>query len=552
MQRKDLWYKDAIIYTLDVESFYDSDGDGVGDFKGLTEKLPYIAGLGMTTIWLLPFYATPNKDNGYDVSDYYQVDPRLGTLGDFVEFTHLAAEYGIRIIIDLVINHTSIDHPWFQQAVKDRDSKYFDYYVWSDEKPKNIHEGMVFPGYQDSIWTYEKKVDAWYLHRFYEHQPDLNMANPQVVEEIRRVMGFWLKLGVSGFRIDAAPFVIEMLGIEHEGSTQTANYEYLRQMHDFLSWRRGDAVMLAEANIEMKEVKNYVGDGDKLQMLFHFMLNQHLFLALAQESAKPIIKVMQMPSEIPQSCQWVNFLRVHDELDLGRLSKKEREFVFEQFGPEEDMQLYGRGIRRRLAPMLENDRKKLELANSLLLTLPGTPVIRYGQEIGMGDDLSLPERDSVRTPMQWSKAKNGGFSTADRRRLVSPVINEGQFGYKNVNVEDQQRDDNSLLNWMEKAVRVRRHSPEFGYGTWSLIETGDDCVLAHRCDWEGKAVIAVHNLGGEPTEVHLKEQEGRNESWMDLIGDHRYQIVNGDPKRIELDSYGYRWFRVRREDEQQD
>jgi maltose alpha-D-glucosyltransferase / alpha-amylase len=545
MQRKDLWYKDAIIYTLDVETYFDSDGDGIGDFKGLTEKLPYIAGLGVTAIWLLPFYSTPNKDNGYDISDYYQVDPRLGTLGDFVEFTHHATEYGIRVIVDLVINHTSIEHPWFQQAIKDPESKYYDYYVWSDEKPKNITEGVVFPGVQETIWTYVKKVDAWYLHRFYEHQADLNMANPQVVEEIRRIMGFWLKLGVSGFRIDAAPFVIEMLGIEHEGSAKDADYEYLQKMRSFLSWRRGDAMMLAEANITMDKVKYYVGDGDKLQMLFHFMLNQNLFLALAQESAKPLIKGIQMPPELPETAQWANFLRVHDELDLGRLSKKDQEFVFDKFAPEENMRLYDRGIRRRLAPMLENNRRKIELANSLLLTLPGTPIIRYGQEIGMGDDLSLPERNSVRTPMQWSRTKNGGFSSADTKKLARPVIDKGEFGYKNVNVEDQQRDDDSLLNWIEKAIRVRRKCPEFGYGQWTLIETGDDCVFAHRCEWEGKSVIAVHNMSSEPTEVHLKSEEGRNESWMDLIGDRRYQVVDGDPKRVELESYGYRWFRVK-------
>ncbi len=545
MQRKDLWYKDAIIYTLDVETFYDSNGDGIGDFKGLTEKLPYIVGLGATVIWLLPFYTTPNKDNGYDISDYYQVDPRLGTLGDFVEFTHQASEYGIRVIVDLVINHTSIDHPWFRQAVSDPDSKYYDYYVWSDEKPKNMHEGMVFPGVQDAIWTYEKKVDAWYLHRFYEHQPDLNMMNPEVVEEVRRIMGFWLQLGVSGFRIDAAPFVIEMLGIEHEGSTEEANYEYIRQMRSFLSWRRGDAVMLAEANIEMDKVDDYVGNGDKLQMMFHFMLNQNLFLALAKESAEPLITGLNAPPEVPDTVQWVNFLRVHDELDLGRLGKKDQQFVFDKFAPDEDMIVYDRGIRRRLGPMLENDRRRIELANSLLLTLPGTPIIRYGDEIGMGDDLSLPERNSVRTPMQWSNEKNGGFSTAPRRKLARPVIYKGEYGYRKVNVEDQQRDADSLLNWFERAVLERRKCPEFGYGTWTLLKTGDDRVLAHRCDWEGKSVIAVHNLSSEPTEIRLKSEEGRNETWLDLIGDHQYEIVDGDPKRVALDGYGYRWFRVK-------
>jgi maltose alpha-D-glucosyltransferase / alpha-amylase len=362
--------------------------------------------LGVTCVWLLPFYRSPDRDNGYDVSDYYSVDPALGSLGDFVEFMHLAGERGLRVIVDLVINHTSRDHPWFQSAREDPDSPYRDFYVWSKTKPDDAHEGMIFPGVQDSIWTYDRKAGEYYLHRFYHHQPDLNVANPRVREEIERVMGFWLALGVSGFRVDAAPFVFEMKGVDR--SDVGDPLDFLDDFRNFLSWRRGDAIMLAEANIPPDEMLDYFAQG-RLQMGFNFLLNQHIFLALARHDSRPLIEGLLTPPPLPEEGQWVTFLRNHDELDLGRLTESQRQDTFAAFAPQPKMQLYERGIRRRLAPMLGGDERRLKMAYSLMLSLPGTPVINYGEEIGMGDDLALPERDSVRTPMQWSADDNAGF-----------------------------------------------------------------------------------------------------------------------------------------------
>ncbi|NLX08127.1 MAG: trehalose synthase [Chloroflexi bacterium] len=545
MRHRELWYKDAIIYSLDVETFQDSNGDGVGDFEGLIRRLDYLAALNVTCIWLLPFFPSPNRDNGYDVTDYYGVDPRLGSLGDFVEFVHQAHNNGMRVMIDLVVNHTSIDHPWFQAAREGPSSPFYDYYVWSKEKPEDAHEDVVFPGVQESIWTYDRKAKAYYLHHFYDHQPDLNIANQAVRDEIRKIMAFWLKLGVSGFRVDAAPFLIGLRGLDEIVPDNTDPYVYLREFRDFLSWRRGDAIMLAEANVTMDKIPEYFGDGDRLHMLFNFMVNQHLFLALACEEAGPLIEGLRLPPEIPTSGQWANFLRNHDELDLGRLSDEQRAFVFEQFAPQKNMQLYDRGLRRRLAPMLGNDRRRLELANSLLLTLPGTPVLRYGQEIGMGENLELNERDSVRTPMQWSDDPNAGFSIADRSDLFRPVIDEGEYGYQQVNVMKQRRDPDSLLNWTHKALLVRRQCPEFGYGDWYLLEADHPAVLVHRCEWGGGVVVAVHNLSSEKVSTRLDLSDySDDERWLGLFSDHAYDELDGSGAAIELAGYGYRWFRI--------
>ena len=544
MKRRDQWYKNAVIYCLDVETYMDGNGDGIGDFKGLMMRLDQLAALGITCIWLLPFFGTPNRDNGYDVSDYYSVDERLGTLGDFVEFMVRAEQYGIRVIIDLVVNHTSIDHPWFQAAREDPDSPYYDYYIWSKEKPEDAEKGVVFPGVQDSTWTYDRKVKQYYFHRFYDHQPDVNIANPAVREEIYRIMGFWLRLGVSGFRIDAAPFLIELKG-EGESPSEDA-HQILRDMRDFLSWRQGDAILLAEANVEQELLPAYFGDGDKLQMLFHFILMQNIYLALARGNAEPIIRALKETPPIPESGQWAIFLRNHDELTLDKLTDSEREEVYAAFGPEPEMQIYDRGIRRRLAPMLKNDRRCLEMVHSLLMTLPGTPVLWYGQEIGMGDDLSQEERNSVRTPMQWSDGKNGGFSSAPREALVRPVISKGEFSYKKVNFAVQDRDPDSLLSWMEKAIRVRKEYPEFGYGAWELIDTDQPSVVAHRCVWEGTSVIALHNLADKDVTVSLQFSKEESTSQLhDLLGDHLYEIEVDTSQEIELAPYGYRWFQVK-------
>lgn len=411
----DLWYKNAILYCIDVETYKDANGDGVGDFEGLTQRLDYIAGLGITCIWLLPFYPTPNKDNGYDVMDYYNVDTRLGTLGDFVEFTRQANDRGIRVIVDLVINHTSDQHPWFQAACKDENSKYRNYYVWSKEKPEDADEGIVFPGYQKSTWTYNPEAGAYYFHRFYDHQADLNITNPQVREEIQKIMGFWLALGVSGFRVDAAQFLIEVRDNQAQLDVESP-YHYLKEIRNFLSWRRGDAILLAEANVSLEELPKYFGDGDKMQMLFNFIVNQNLFLALAREKATPLVEALKAMPAIPETGQWGHFIRNHDELSLDKLSDAQQNEIADAFAPDkEQMWIFDRGIRRRFAPMVDSDPRRLRLAYSLVLTLPGTPVINYGEELGMGDDLSLEERNSARTPMQWSSQPNGEFSPAPPR-----------------------------------------------------------------------------------------------------------------------------------------
>lgn len=537
----DLWYKNTIVYCVDVETYMDSDGDGIGDFPGLSHRLDYIAGLGVTCIWLLPFYPSPNRDNGYDVTDYYSVDPRLGSLGDFVEFARQARHRGIRVIIDLVANHTSEQHPWFQQARQDANSRYRDYYVWSDEEPDDMHEGVIFPGVQDRIWSYDEQAGAYYLHRFYHHQPDLNIANPAVREEICKIMGFWLELGVSGFRVDAAPFLIEHKGIADAHAPES--YAYLEEFRSFLSWRRGDAIMLAEANVPPEEVENYFGDNDRMHMLFNFVLNQHIFLALARGETGPIQHALQATPAPPPTGQWAVFLRNHDELDLGRLTPEQHNEICQAFNLTPDMWLYNRGPRRRLPPLLGGDPHRVRLAYSLALTLPGTPVIFYGEEIGMGDDLSLPERNSVRTPMQWSDEPNGGFSTAPPDQVVCPVISDETYGYQQVNVAALQRDPNSLLNWIERMIRTRKDCPELGWGEYELIETGNPAVLAHACAWRGGTVMALHNLSGEVCTITLDLNGYAATHLIDLLGDEQYTPV-GDTHEVQLEGYGYRWFRV--------
>jgi maltose alpha-D-glucosyltransferase/alpha-amylase len=537
----DLWYKDAVIYSLDVETFQDSNGDGIGDFRGLTERLDYLSSLGVTCLWLLPIHPTPNLDNGYDVQDYYGVDPRLGTLGDFVELMHQARERGMRVMLDLVVNHTSNQHPWFQAARRDKGSPYRDFYVWSDTQPAHAHEGMVFPGYQDSVWTWDEEAQAYYFHRFYAHQPDLNISNPAVREEICRIMGFWLELGVSGFRLDAAPFLIEMKGAVSAGVGGEDQYAYLREFRDFLSWRRGDAILLAEANVERGKMSQYFGEGARLHMLFSFLVNQYYFLALARQQAEPLIRGLKELPPLPPTGQWANFVRNHDELDLGRLTPEERQEVFALFAPDSGMQLYERGIRRRLPPMLEGDRRRIELAYSLMFSLPGTPVLRYGEEIGMGDDLSLPERESVRTLMQWSREPSGGFSTG---AVTRTAIAEGPFGYlSGVNVEDQHRDPHSLLHWMDRLITTRKQCPELGWGSCEILESGDPAVFAQRCDWSGGAVVTLHNLADRPARVRLPWKDDERQPIVELLGDRSNQELERS-REIELQPFGYRWFRI--------
>ena len=541
----DLWWKNGIVYCLDVETFLDSDGDGTGDLQGLTDRVDYLAGIGVTCIWLMPFYPTPNRDDGYDISDYYAVDPRLGSLGDFAALIRTAKDRGMRVIVDLVINHTSDRHPWFRDALRSENSTHRDWYVWVDEPPAQPDTGVVFPDAEDSIWTKDDKSGQYYLHHFYSHQPDLNIGNPAVREEIAKIAGFWLQLGVDGFRVDAVPFLIETGGLDVDGDIALDPHELLRDLRSFMSRRRGDSVMLGEVNLPPDDLVEFFGDGDELELLFDFPLMQAMYLALAREDAGPLRAALDARPEIPEDAQWANFVRNHDELTLDQLSDDERQEVFDAFGPDEDMQLFGRGLRRRLPPMLGGDPDRIRLVYSLLFALPGTPVLFYGEEIGLGENLEVDGRLSVRTPMQWTDERNAGFSTARPSRLPRPLP-EGQFGPLAVNVSAQRRDDASLLNWMERIMRRRKETPELGWGRTTLLDAGDDAVLAHRCDWEGTAVVVIHNLAAAPRQitVDLGPMDGLDEV-VDLL-DGGEQVSEVDDGSIDLTvaGYGYHWFRL--------
>ena len=538
----DLWWKNAVIYCLDVELFADGNGDGVGDFPGLTDRIEYLAGLGVTCLWLMPFYPTPNRDNGYDIADYYGVDPRLGSLGDVVELLRTARERGIRVIADLVVNHTSVDHPWFQAARADRRSPYRDYFVWADEPPADGPKDVVFPGQETSNWEFDERAGQWYLHRFYKSMPDLNIANPKVRDEIHKVVGFWLELGLSGFRVDAAPFLIELTGAEQPEPGDP--HEYLRDLRAFLARRRGDAILLAEANLPPPDQRRFFGDedGDEMHMVFNFVANQRLFLSLVRQDAGPLADALASLPAIPETGQWANFVKNHDELSLDKLSDGEREEVFAAFAPEEDMRIYGRGIRRRVPPMLGGDRRRLELVYSLLFALPGAPVLLYGEELGMGDDLAVEGRGSVRVAMQWSDGDGCGFTSA-RPRV--PVVTGGEFGCGRVSVGGQRRDPGSLLNWTERLVRTRKETPELGWGACEVLPAGDPAVLALRSDWRGSVVLTVHNLADRPAEARLELAGGDSGAGLvELLADQAYEPLESPPGGVPVGAYGYRWFRL--------
>lgn len=537
---EDLWYKNAVIYSLSLETFMDGNGDGCGDFEGLMRRLDYLESLGIDAIWLGPFQPSPQRDNGYDISDFYGVDPRYGSSGDYVEFMKRAESRGIRVLIDLVVNHTSDRHPWFQEA-RDPASPRHDWYVWSKQRPKGWNRGMVFPGVQTSTWSKDPEAGEWYYHRFYDFQPDLNMDNPDVRTEVRRIMGYWLQLGVSGFRMDAVPFVIEG-SPDASGTPPPMHFEYLQQMRSFLQWRTSGAIMLGEANVLPAENRKYFGKtGDGIHMMFNFFVNQHLFYALASGDSRPLAEALKATKTLPPSAQWAQFLRNHDELDLGRLTDEQRQTVLDRYGPEPEMQLYGRGIRRRLASML-GERAHIELAYSLMFSLPGTPVLRYGDEIGMGEDLRQKERDAVRTPMQWSGERNAGFSTAER--VVKPVIDHGPYSCDHVNVEAQRRDPDSLLNWTVRMIRLRKECPEIGWGTWKIVATGSPAVLAMCYEWRGNSVIVMHNFDARPREARLRVDAEGGEHLANLLRQEEMHADENGVHHVALEAYGYRWFRV--------
>jgi maltose alpha-D-glucosyltransferase/alpha-amylase len=531
---------------VDVETFMDGNGDGVGDFLGLRRRLDYLAGLGVTCLWLLPFYRSPNRDNGYDVADFYSVDPRLGDLGDFVAFSHQARLHGIRVIVDLVANHTSDQHPWFQAARSDPSSPFRDYYVWSAEKPADAHTGMVFPGVQDSTWTWDEAARAWYFHRFFEFQPDLNLGNPRVRGELLKVIAYWLELGVSGFRVDAVPFLLE----RHEPGDaraeareqEKARFVLLDEIREFVSWRRGDAVLLAEANVPLEEADRYFDGGRRMHMVFNFIANQALFLSLVDEDARPLARAIGAAPGLRDAAQWGQFLRNHDELDLGRLAAEERRRVFDALGPEPRMQLFERGLRRRLAPMLGNDPRRLSLAYSLLLTLPGTPVLWYGEEIGMGENLGLEGRDAVRTPMQWSSEPHAGFSAATDP--FRPVVSDGPFAYERVNVAAQRRDPDSLLNRIERMIRLRKECEEIGWGEAKVLDGGHPSVLVVRFDWRGNVMVIAHNLAREPRDVSIALGGAGESPLVDALSGERVPQRSRGRHAWTLPGHGFRWFHL--------
>ncbi|MEU1971585.1 alpha-amylase family protein [Microbacterium sp. NPDC019599] len=538
----DLWWRGAVYYCLDVETFRDGDGDGIGDFTGLTESIGYLEQLGVTCVWLMPFFPTPDRDDGYDVSDFYGVDPRLGTLGDVVEFVRTARSRGIRVIIDLVVNHTSDRHPWFQQARRSRNSRYRDFYVWRDRPTRNS-KNVVFPGEEQSIWEWEPRTEQFYLHSFYRHQPDLNLADPRVREEISKIVAFWLTLGISGFRIDAVPFLLSGDGAPYD----TDPHEFIRDLKRFVGRRSSEAMLLGEVALTHQEQLAYFGgpDAGELDAQFDFTLMDALYLGFVRETAEPIARALQSRPTMNEPIAWGNFLRNHDELTLQLLSDDERAEVFDVLAPDPAQRIYGRGILRRLAPMLDGDPRRLKLAYSLLFSLPGCPVLYYGEEIGMGENPEVPGRGAVRTPMQWSPGRNGGFSTARPSRLPSPVTSGG-YGPAHVNVRDQQMDEGSLYHFIRSLIARYRATPEIGWGDVEILDVGTPQVLAHllRTEEEGR-MLALHNLSAAPATALLPAARDVGRSILsDLLTVREFALDETRTTEVALDGYDFVWLQL--------
>lgn len=540
----DLWWKSAIIYCLDVETFLDSDGDGIGDLQGLASRIDYLSQLGVTCLWLMPFYPTPDRDDGYDVTDFYGVDARLGTHGDLVEVIRTARDRGMRVIVDLVVNHTSARHPWFQAALRSTSSPYRDFYVWRSDPPPKGQKNPVFPGDAGGLWTKDDRSGQWYLHSFYPHQPDLNIANPAVRDEIAKTIGFWLQLGISGFRVDAVPFLLEV----PEGAHMADPHDVLRDIRRFLQRRSSEAVLLGEVNLPYPQQVAYFGadDGQELTMQFDFAGMQAFYLSLVRGDPAPLAAALSSRPELPVEAQWANFLRNHDELTLDQLSEDERQEVFEALAPDESQRVYGRGITKRLPSMLQGDPRRIRMAYSLLFTLPGTPVLFYGEEIGMGENAELDKRQAVRTPMQWSPDRNGGFSTAAPSRLVAAPPGDG-FSPAHVNVADQLEDRGSLLHFIRDLTSRYRISPELGWGRFEVLEHDAAGVLVHSLRADVGRMVAVHNFTGTPATVAFAlADEPEDTTLVDLLGSDRLPLGTRGAVELEIAAYGYRWLRVSR------
>lgn len=546
LTRDELWFKDAVFYEAPVKSFYDSTGDGVGDFAGMAEKLEHIRDLGVDCIWLLPMYPSPGQDDGYDISDFYSVHPDFGTLDDVKLFLDAAHAKGLRVVADLVMNHTSDQHPWFQQARSNPDSPYHDYYVWTDDPTGYSGARIIFTDTEVSNWTYDHVAGKHYWHRFFAHQPDLNYDNPLVHREMLDVCRFWLNLGLDGFRCDAVPYLYEREGTNCENLSET--HEFLRKLRRVVDDEFPGTVLLAEANQWPTDVVQYFGTPEQpeFHMAFHFPLMPRMFMAMRRELRTPIVEVMESTPHIHESNQWAIFLRNHDELTLEMVTDSERDYMYYEYAKDPRMRI-NLGIRRRLAPLLENGRRQIEMMNSLLFSMPGTPVLYYGDEIGMGDNIYLGDRNGVRTPMQWSGDRNAGFSRADWARLYSPVIMDPVYGYNAVNVDAQHRTPTSLLNWMKRMIAVRKRYRAFGRGSLRFLHPENLKVLVYLREWEGEVLLCVVNLSRfvQHSEIDLREFEGWHP--VELIGETRFPRIGDLPYFLTLGPHAFYWFRLEQE-----
>ena len=540
-----LWYKDAVIYQVHIKSFFDSNNDGVGDFPGLIQKLDYIEELGVNAIWLLPFYPSPRRDDGYDIADYRNVHPEYGTMSDIRRFIHEAHKRNIRVITELVVNHTSDQHPWFQRArLAKPGSAARDYYVWSDTDQKYAGTRIIFVDTEKSNWTWDDTAKAFYWHRFFSHQPDLNFDNPKVLKEVLNVMRFWLDLGVDGLRLDAVPYLIERDGTNNENLAET--HDILKQIRAALDEHAPGRMLLAEANQWPEDAQQYFGQGDECHMSFHFPLMPRMYMAIAQEDRFPITDIMRQTPEIPESCQWAIFLRNHDELTLEMVTDSERDYLWNTYAADRRARI-NLGIRRRLGPLMEHDRRRIELMNGLLLSMPGTPVIYYGDEIGMGDNIHLGDRDGVRTPMQWSPDRNGGFSRANPADLVLPPVMDAIYGFAALNVEAQASDQHSLLNWTRRMLAVRRRHQAFGRGAQQFLYPGNRKILAFlrihpNAEGEDENILCVYNLSrtAQAVELDLATLAGRVP--VDLLGGSAFPPIGQLSYLLTLPPYGFYWF----------
>jgi len=543
LNRDVLWYKDAIIYQIHVRTFHDSNGDGIGDFQGLEEKLDYLQELGISAIWLMPFFPSPLRDDGYDIADYSAVHASYGTLADFRKFLGSAHDRGIRVIIEMVLNHTSDQHPWFQESRSSRDNPRRDWYVWSDTDTRYKGARIIFLDTEKSNWAWDPISKSFYWHRFFSHQPDLNYDNPAVREQMWNVMKFWLDMGVDGFRLDAVPYLVEREGTNCENLPET--HEILKELRRKLDEQFPGRMLLAEANQWPADLRPYFGDGDELHMAFHFPLMPRMFMGLKLEDRKPITEILQQTPEIPPSCQWCLFLRNHDELTLEMVTDMERDYMYDAYAERKTMRL-NLGIRRRLAPLLDNDRRRIELMNGMLMSLPGTPIVYYGDEIGMGDNINLGDRNGVRTPMQWNGGMNGGFSTAAPEHLYAALIQDSVYGYPAVNVLRQEASEHSLLNWMRSIIMVRRSTGVFGRGSIEFLYPANHRILTYVRRLGSEAVLVVNNLSSTAQAVELDLRRYKGNILIEMSGKNMFPRVGDLPYLLTMGSYQFYWFRLRR------